>query len=57
MTLQDAQEYFSYLIESIDRALHAARTKISDAGKMKSLFGFGLETRIECLTSHRVSYH
>lgn len=56
MAAQDAQEYFSYLLESIDRALHA-RTKLTDVGRLKSLFGFSMETRIECLTSHRVSYH
>ena len=54
---QDAQEYFSYLIDMLGRAEHAAGSRLNaPLNNSSKLLEFGTETRIECLTSHRVSY-
>lgn len=54
---QDAQEYFSYLIDMIAKSEHAGSSRMSHpSAPSAKLFEFGIETRIECLTSHRVSY-
>lgn len=54
---QDAQEYFSYLVDMLGRAEHADSSRLNSPSKASTkLLEFGTETRIECLTSHRVSY-
>lgn len=54
---QDAQEYFSYLVDMLARAEHTEGSRLNNRLKASTkLFEFGSETRIECLTSHRVSY-
>ncbi|KAG7673554.1 hypothetical protein KSW81_006756 [Nannochloris sp. 'desiccata'] len=54
---QDAQEYFSYLIDMLGRAEHTDGSRLNAPSKTSTkLLEFGSETRIECLTSHRVSY-
>jgi len=52
-SLKDAQEYFSYLVEAAARAEHGAQHR--KFVPMTKLFELGLETRIECSISHRVS--
>ena len=54
MMMQDAQEYFSYLIDMLGRAEHAGSSRLSNNGSSAKLFEFGTETRIECMASHRV---
>ncbi len=54
---QDAQEYFSYLVDMLGRAEHADGSRLNASSKPSTkLLEFGTETRIECLASHRVSY-
>lgn len=53
-SLKDAQEYFSYLVETAARAEHGAQQHWKFV-PMTKLFELGLETRIECSISHRVS--
>jgi ubiquitin carboxyl-terminal hydrolase 5/13 len=54
---QDAQEYFSYLMDMIAKSEHAGSSRLTHPSPPSAkLFEFGEESRVECLTSHRVSY-
>ena len=55
---QDAEEYWSYLLEAMTRAERAAGARLAGAGgedPTSALFKFALEDRIQCLESGRVS--
>lgn len=52
---QDAHEYLGHLMDIITRSEHGAGSRLPTKASSSKLFEFGVETRIECLKSHRVS--
>lgn len=58
-TAQDASEYFQYLLDIMNKAERVASSRLGqplEAASTASAFEFGIETRVQCLESGRVSY-
>lgn len=57
-TGQDASEYFQYLLDFMVKAERTSSSRLGQASdpSTASVFEFGLETRVQCLESNRVSY-
>lgn len=52
---QDAQEYFNYLLDILTRSERSSSSRFpAGSAQTFKLFEFGIETRVECLNSHRV---
>jgi ubiquitin carboxyl-terminal hydrolase 5/13 len=51
---QDAQEYFSYLMDIMQRAEHSAGNRLVTDKSTAKLFQFQTEARIECMESGKV---
>ena len=58
LSLQDASEFFQYLLDIMTRAERGAGARLAQAVQQPtaSAFEFGIETRVQCSESGRVSY-
>lgn len=56
--MQDASEYFQYLLDIMTKAERVSNQRLGSAQgpPTASAFEFGIETRVQCLESGRVSY-
>ena len=58
MTMQDAREYFQYLLEVMTRSERSSMQRLGEPEQPATAdtFKFELEDRIQCLETSRVSY-